>query len=139
MNKIILVITATAMLAAASCGASHTYTVTPVTPVPTSPADEVALRAAIAGEWQNWSTIYADGKEEKERALRVFLVFNPDGTGNQGIGTTRTRFTYRIEGKNIVTTDPNMSVLRVENVSKTELRMFWYHLSVTLVYRPDFN
>lgn len=137
MNKKTLAIAMTAFLATCGCGGGHTYSVTPVTPVATSPDAEAALRAAIAGQWRNWSTIYADGKEEEEWAFRVFLVFNPDGTGNQGLGDKRTPFTYRIEGKNILTTDANMPAFRVESVSKAELRLFWYQLSVTVVYRPD--
>jgi hypothetical protein len=125
-----------ALLTLTACGASHAYYATPVAPAPTSPSEEAALRKAISAEWRNWSTIHTDGIEEEEKALRVFMVFREDGTGEQGLGTKRTPFTYKIEGKNIVTTDPNFATLRVESVTPEELRMFWYALSVTLVYKP---
>jgi hypothetical protein len=129
---------AAALLLASSCG-GHSYHVTPVTPAPTSPEEEAALKSAIAGEWRNWSTIHTDGVEEEEKDFRVFMTFRPDGTGEQGLGDdNRKAFTYKIEGKNVLTSDASYPALRVDSVSDKELRMFWYQLSVTLVYkRPD--
>jgi hypothetical protein len=126
------------LLAAPLCGCGgHAYHVTPVVAAPTSPADEKALGAALLGEWRNWSTVHTDGKEEEERTFRVFLTFRPDGTGDQGIGDKRAAFKYRVEGKNVITTDPSLGTLRADTVKPDELRFFWYALSVTVVYKHD--
>jgi hypothetical protein len=120
------------------CGGGHQYHATPVAPAPVSPDDEAFLRAGLIGTWRNWSTIHTDGVEKEEKNLRVFMVFREDGTGEHGLGDNRSPFTYRLEGRNILTTDESFPALRVEAVSQDELRMFWYALSVTLVYkRPD--
>jgi hypothetical protein len=127
-----------ALAGSVHCGGGHQYYATPVSPAPMGPEEEASLRSGLMGTWRNWSTIHTDGVEEEEKKFRVFMVFREDGTGEQGLGDKRSPFTYRLEGRNIFTSDESYPALRVEAVSQEELRMFWYALSVTLVYkRPE--
>jgi hypothetical protein len=135
MNRLLNVSLLAAVLLIAG-GCAPKYKVTPVTAMPTSPDEEASLAKALQGEgWKFQKTIYEDGREEGVSGiLFIHMEFSPEGNFTYRVQGRPTVHTYKVEGKNIVTTHPNVKTLRVDSISPNELKVFVYDMTLSWVW-----
>jgi hypothetical protein len=135
MNRLLNVALLVGVCLVAS-GCAPKYRVTPVTAVPTTPEEEGALAKALQGDaWRFKTTIYEDGRVEDAGALLfVHMDFAPDGVFTYRVQGSPQVSTYKVEGKNVVTTHPNLKTIRVDSVSPNELKVFVYEMSLTWIW-----
>jgi hypothetical protein len=105
-----------------------------------SPAEVESLRRGMMGYWVWLGSVNARGSVETANFANrtTLLCFRDDGTmlhecyeGARLI--QRKQETYRLEGRNVVTTHAAFGVLRADAWSRTELRFHWYRLSTLIV------
>lgn len=110
--------------AAAAC--AHA---TPVAPAPLSVDETPKLQAALVGSCMVTATQKLDG--ERKDAKGLWWTFAADGRGHLRIGNTGTPFgdfTYRLDGRNVMTTG-SYKALRVDEYDGPTMKWFLYDIS----------
>jgi hypothetical protein len=112
-------------LGAALAGCAHS---TPVTPAPLAADETARLQNALLVT----CTVTATQKQggERKEAKGLSWTFGPDGQGSYSAMGVVSRFTYHLDGRNVLTDGPYKAI-RVDDFSGPTMKWFLYDTSET--------